>query len=250
MWDIEADADYHVVWPNDRLLPMVPNAVVAIYTIQGSGHIKLKSGKEITVSAPSVTFLDSSKIKSYKTNGVLWELNWFEFVVQGLINIPVEQPILLANEEYPEMLNDVKKLILSNEPTKMSAAVAGFSYLFYKWLTLSDNVKNITNKDKITADVIALMNENIGKNVQIKSFAEQVGYTEQYLRKVFLKKMDITPKKYFLKLKLEAGMMMLKKEGYSVKSVAYSLGFNDSFHFSRAFKSYFDVCPSSISKER
>lgn len=246
MWDIQADSKYNVTWPNDRRLPMVPNAIVAIYTIQGSGCIKLKSGREIIVSAPSITFIDSHSIKKYRTNGVIWDLNWFEFVTQGVIKIPFEQPIMLANEGYPEILTEVKELIKSEDPVKMYAGVAGFGFIFYKWLTLSEHIKNLTNQEKITAEVISLMSENIGKNMQIKTFAEQIGYTEQYLRKVFIKNINMTPKKYFLKLKLDAGMMMLRKEGNSVKSVAYDLGFNDSFHFSRAFKSYFNICPSEI----
>lgn len=80
------------------------------------------------------------------------------------------------------------------------------------------------------------MSENIGENIAIKQFAQEAGYTEQYLRKLFLKYLNVTPKQYYLKLKLDASMMMLKRSGTNVKRVAFELGFNDSFHFSRAFK--------------
>nr|WP_309245375.1 helix-turn-helix domain-containing protein [Vibrio mediterranei] len=53
---------------------------------------------------------------------------------------------------------------------------------------------------------------------------------------------------YYLKLKLDASMMMLKRQGTNVKRVAFELGFNDSFHFSRAFKKEFGVCPSSVNE--
>ncbi len=247
MWDVQADAHYHIKWPKDRVLPMLPNAIVAIYTIQGSGCIRLNSGKVLTISAPSVTFIDSRNIDSYWTNGVVWNLNWFEFLMQGVTAIPFEEPITLNNDQYPEILSEVKSLIASKSETKMNAAVAGFGFVFYKWLTLIDQSKSMSSQEKIVNDVVAKMSENIETNIPIKQFAKETGYTEQYLRKLFIKYLNVTPKQYYLKLKLDASMMMLKRQGTNVKRVAFELGFNDSFHFSRAFKKEFGVCPSSVS---
>ncbi len=148
MWDVHADMNYHIKWPRDRMLPMLPNAIVAVYTIQGSGCIKMKSGKILTVSAPSVTFIDSRNIDSYWTNGIVWNLNWFEFLMQGVTPIPFEEPIALKNDDYPSILSEVKALIASKSPIKLNAAVAGFGFVFYKWLTLIDQSKSMTSQEK------------------------------------------------------------------------------------------------------
>ncbi|MFZ3418112.1 AraC family transcriptional regulator [Vibrio harveyi] len=248
MWDVHADMNYHIKWPRDRMLPMLPNAIVAVYTTQGSGCIKMKSGKILTVSAPSVTFIDSRNIDSYWTNGIVWNLNWFEFLMQGVTPIPFEEPIALKNDDYPSILSEVKALIASKSPIKLNAAVAGFGFVFYKWLTLIDQSKSMTSQEKTVHEIVAKMSENIGENIAIKQFAQEAGYTEQYLRKLFLKYLNVTPKQYYLKLKLDASMMMLKRSGTNVKRVAFELGFNDSFHFSRAFKKQFGVCPSKANE--
>ena len=249
MWDVNADANYHIKWPRDRMLPMLPNAIVAVYTIQGSGCIKMKNGKTLTVSAPSVTFIDSRNIDSYWTNGIVWNLNWFEFLMQGVTAIPFEESIVLKNHEYPAILSEVKALIASKSPINLNAAVAGFGFVFYKWLTLIDQSKSMSSQEKTVHEVIAKMSENIGENISIKQFALEAGYTEQYLRKLFLKYLNITPKQYYSRLKLDASMMMLKRSGTNVKRVAFELGFNDSFHFSRAFKKQFGICPSKANEE-
>lgn len=248
MWDIYADSHYSTRWPQDRKLPMVSNSVVAIYTIQGSGTIELKNGDKITVSGPSVLFLECDKIKQYKTNGLFWELNWFEFITNGLAHIPFEQQILLTNEEYPVVLTDIKPLLTSKDAIKRNIAAAGFGYLFYKWISLSQDNKAMNKQEKIVADVLAIMSTRLGENWKVKDIALETGYTQQYIRKLFLQHVHLTPKQYYSKLKMDASLSMLSRRGYSVKKTAYALGFNDSFHFSRAFKSNFGICPSQVNK--
>jgi len=248
MWDIQADSNYSVHWPQDRKLPLIPNAIVAICTFQGSGIIRMKNGKQFTINAPSVIFLDSLKIKSYSTNGVVWNLNWFEFVTHGIINIPMEHQISISIDDYSGILSDIKNLITGKE-SELKAANAGFSFVFYKWLTLAEGFDSISSQEKTVINVVSMMSSRIGENVQIKEFALASGYTEQYLRKLFLKQLDCTPKQYYLQLKLDASLMMLQRKGSSVKQVAHELGFNDSFHFSRAFKKQFNYSPSAVEKK-
>ncbi|WP_322804369.1 AraC family transcriptional regulator [Vibrio alfacsensis] len=248
MWDIHADSEYNVHWPQDRKLPLISNAIVAICTLHGSGIINLKNGKRIVVDAPSVVFIDSLKIRNYKTNGVVWDINWFEFVTHGFINTPLEHNIPIDLEDCSHILNDIKSMMNGNS-SQLKAANAGFSYIFYKWLSLFETKDLISDQEKSVLDVVSMMNRHIGENTQIKEFAQAVGYTEQYLRKLFLKYLGCTPKKYYLKIKLDAGLTMLQRKGSSVKHVAYNLGFNDSFHFSRAFKAQFNYSPSEVEKE-
>ncbi|WP_019615836.1 AraC family transcriptional regulator [Psychromonas ossibalaenae] len=249
MWDIYADKHYSINWPKDRKIPMVKNAVVAVYTIQGSGSIELKNGKKLILSGPSIIFLDCQQIKRYKTNGLFWELNWFEFMTNGVAHIPFEQQIFLTTEQYPQILNEIKEFIRSEDEIKRNTAVAGFGYLFYKWISLSKENQSMSSQEKIVSDVLAIMSTRIGENCKVTDFAQESGYTQQYLRKLFLKHVHLTPKQYYSKLKMDASLSMLTKRGYSVKRTAYELGFNDSFHFSRTFKSRFGTCPSQIEKD-
>ncbi|PSW21825.1 AraC family transcriptional regulator [Photobacterium sanctipauli] len=248
MWEIQGDSNYNVLWPQDRKLPLIPNAIVAICTFQGSGTVRMKNGKQITVNAPSVVFLDSMMIKSYSTNGVVWNLNWFEFVTHGVINIPMEYQIPIHLDDYKSTLSDIKHLIKGKE-SHLKAANAGFSFVVYKWLTLADDIDSVSSQEKVVMNVVSMMSSRIGENVQIREFAQAVGYSEQYLRKIFLKQLGCTPKQYYLQLKLDASHMMLKRNGASVKQVAYDLGFSDSFHFSRAFKKQFYYSPSEVEKQ-
>jgi len=248
MWDIYADCHYLTKWPRDRKIPMVSNAVIAIYTIQGSGSIELKNGDVLILSGPSIVFLECDQIKQYKTNGLFWELNWFEFITNGVAHIPFGQPIMLTNEEYPPILSEIKAFVTSDDDIKLNTSAAGFGYLFYKWISLSKENLTMSRQEKIVSDVLAIMSTRLGDNWKVKDFAEETGYTQQYLRKLFLQHAQLSPKQYYLKLKMDASLSMLTKRGYSVKRTAYELGFNDSFHFSRTFKNKFGICPSDVSK--
>jgi len=248
MWDVYADRDYDCRWPRDRKLPMVSNSVVAIYTLQGSGTIELKNGDVLSLSGPSIIFLACDQIKKYRTNGLLWEFNWFEFIANGVVHIPFGQQIMLENEAYSDTLTEIKECITSDDDIKRNTAAAGFGYLFYKWMSLCKEHLTINKQEKIVADVLAIMSIRLGDNWKVTDFAKETGYTQQYLRKLFLQHVRLTPKQYYSKLKMDASLTMLAKRGYSVKKTAYELGFNDSFHFSRTFKNKFGICPSDVSK--
>lgn len=248
MWDVYADSHYVTIWPRDRKIPMVSNAVVAIYTIQGSGIIELKDGEKLILSGPSIIFLSCDQIRKYYTHGLFWELNWFEFMANGVAHIPFGQQISLVNEAYSDMLTEIKECIISEDNIKCNTAAAGFGYLFYKWVSLCKENLTMNKQEKIVSDVLAIMSTRIGENCKVTDFAKETGYTQQYLRKLFLQHVRLTPKQYYSKLKMDASLSMLAKRGYSVKRTAYELGFNDTFHFSRTFKNKFGICPSAVSK--
>ena len=78
--------------------------------------------------------------------------------------------------------------------------------------------------------------------------AKQVGFSEVYLRKLFLKHYGTTPKQYILDIRLQKAKQLLAETPFSVTAVAEECGFSSVFHFCRAFKQKTGMTPSEFSK--
>lgn len=67
--------------------------------------------------------------------------------------------------------------------------------------------------------------------------------SEVYLRKLFAKKMNITPFKYIVNVRMKRAHA-LALERFPVKEIAYLVGYADIYQFSRAYKKHFGYPPS------
>ena len=66
--------------------------------------------------------------------------------------------------------------------------------------------------------------------------AAKYGFTPNYFRSVFKKITGITPFEYLQRLRLARAQELLQERRFSVQQVAFQVGFNDPFYFSKACK--------------
>lgn len=71
-----------------------------------------------------------------------------------------------------------------------------------------------------------------------------------YLCRLFRRYDHQTPHQYTMRLKMNLAAQRLQDPGTLVKQVAGELGFDDPFHFSRAFKSFFGRSPQAFRRLR
>jgi YesN/AraC family two-component response regulator len=60
--------------------------------------------------------------------------------------------------------------------------------------------------------------------------------------------MQISPVKYINSLRIEKAKAMLKNSNFSVEEIAYCVGINDRFYFSRIFKKELGISPTEYRK--
>lgn len=80
--------------------------------------------------------------------------------------------------------------------------------------------------------------------------ARQCHVDAAYLCRLFRRYDDQTPHQFLLRLKMNLAAERLQNSAVLVKQVAAELGFDDPFHFSRAFKHVFGLSPDAFRRLR
>ncbi|MBU6297925.1 MAG: helix-turn-helix domain-containing protein [Alphaproteobacteria bacterium] len=82
----------------------------------------------------------------------------------------------------------------------------------------------------------------------LEQIAKRCGMDGAYICRLFRRFDHQSPYRYLLRLKINHAATELQKPGVLVKDVAIAVGFTDSFHFSRVFRTMLGAAPSQFRK--
>ncbi len=84
----------------------------------------------------------------------------------------------------------------------------------------------------------------------LDQIAEECNIDSAYLCRLFKRFGNRSPYQYLMRMKMNLAAQKLQSTNSSVKEIAFELGFNDPFHFSRVFKRIFGIPPSAFKNLR
>ena len=93
-----------------------------------------------------------------------------------------------------------------------------------------------------------LLDENLDQQWSLKDLARQVGSNEFNLKKYFKEVFGETVFGYLHQKRMETAKDELCRPGSSVNDVAQRMGYKHPTHFTAAFKKYYGILPSKLSK--
>lgn len=99
--------------------------------------------------------------------------------------------------------------------------------------------------EKLSA-VIRYIEQNYCREISIKQLAEIINLSPYHFCHVFKKSVGKTPIQYINALRMNKAESLLKSTDLSITEIAFETGFSDANYFSRLFKKYKNVSPSSL----
>ena len=109
--------------------------------------------------------------------------------------------------------------------------------------------KNYFKQNKLFSKTASYILENYSSPaINVTDIANHAGISEVHLRRIFKSAVNTTPVKYINYLRLEKAKNMLINSNYSVNEIAFSVGFEDAYYFSRLFKKEIGISPSEYKK--
>lgn len=179
-----------------------------------------------------------------------WEILWFISIDPKMTEI---FKYYNYNENYifkhncPDELSEIKALtITENRKTINDARMLE---LFLSVFKHHVNTETESSADKNAAQKyldfsVNYIKANFGQNLTISNLTRLLGISQPYLYKIFKEAFGKSPKCFITDYRIKLAKEMLAETDFTVAEIAYSVGFSDSFAFSKCFSSRVGTPPT------
>ena len=171
-----------------------------------------------------------------KNSGICHQINFnLEENFNNITSIKILNPdiINLFKESTKTYINDASNI------TKQYAII-------YDILTKLDHE---THKSSIFRNAQQLIQQELSNPKLDNAYiADKLNISEVYLRKLFNKNLNTSPRQYIIKTRMEKALSLLVND-YSISKIAGIVGYESVFSFSRAFKDYYKESPVKYFKK-
>ncbi len=97
---------------------------------------------------------------------------------------------------------------------------------------------------------LLIMEQNMSQPLSTKMIAERLNLSKRQLERLFVAETGESLQKLYRNMRLGYGLWLLQRPDSSVTNIAEECGFADTAHFSRAFRSQFNMSPSEARLKR
>ncbi|MBW7457353.1 ABC transporter substrate-binding protein [Paenibacillus sepulcri] len=101
-------------------------------------------------------------------------------------------------------------------------------------------------KPDLAEQAIRYMQEHYREQVTLESLAELLDCNSRQLLRIFKSQKNTSPIDYLIHVRMNKAKELLRSRAYTLKEIAESVGYSDSYYFSRVFKKMVGVSPMSF----
>ncbi len=102
---------------------------------------------------------------------------------------------------------------------------------------------SLAEKIDIVDNAILYMQEQLLKNISLNDVSKKFNYSVSRFSNLFKQKTGYAPIDYFLQMKMQKACQLLDFTSDSIKSIAYTMGFDDPYYFSKRFRTIIGMSP-------
>lgn len=103
-----------------------------------------------------------------------------------------------------------------------------------------------TNKKYVVKQIKKYLEEHYQEKISLDTIAQNMYLSTFYISKLFKNETGDTPINYLIQIRMEkAGKIIKEGKAKSIQDVAAMVGYEDAYHFSKLFKKYYGMSPSS-----
>ena len=250
------DAEYHYV---ER--PFGCGEYVLIWCTSGEGWYSLKDGIKHPVAKSQFIVLPADTPHSYGSSETSpWSIYWVHFRgsgapeaykrMEGLRTLGPDVQVSRLAALFDEIL-----IILEGHADSESANYVDMvfphllSAFIYPHIWGGSHSANAgTANISIVGKATHYINEHLSEKLSLRDICTYLGYSESYFTRVFTKEVGCSPIAYLMRLKVERAQHLLINTSLKINQIAFMLGFDDPYYFSKFFSKITGSSPRDFRK--
>jgi msm operon regulatory protein len=247
---------YEDCLPDQFFGPAIRENYVLHYITEGKGYLEYRKQK-IPLQKGDIFLLIPGEVTYYfADNQTPWSYYWLGISgikAQEYFNLSsIHDTAYLRSPHTKALGKFIGTIVKDTEKLDESKAsqlhvISQLFELMHQLNALSPNLdqETISPSQKLYREAKHLI--DIGYNSQdisIQKIADELGVHRSYLSSIFKDFHKISPKEYLLEVRMKRAKELLKTTDQPIKIIAYSVGYLDPLHFSKAFRHYYDCSPS------
>lgn len=217
------------------------------YFFQGSGSFRSKNAVQ-RISGGSAIFcrpLESHAIQASDPEdpisyyAVLFRTGPEDEEIRELLESKIDlYPRISLGSGHRFFFEKLKEQSESTNSLVRTAALHRFLGFLYELLGSLEQMPKGKTSNFHVEKALRIMQRQVFNPMTVKDLAQRLELNPAYLIRLFQRHLQVSPKQYMLKLKIEAGAAMLISSTRPVYEIADLLHFSSEFHFSRVFKQH------------
>lgn len=159
----------------------------------------------------------------------------------------LKNPVKVPISDHLRWMSEL--VLLCPEPISETAQASferqAFS-LYYEFLRILEQTDGLPAQSahNITK-IVNYLHDNLGETIDLETVARAVNITPHHIIRLFRQHLGDTPMRYLWNLRTRRGSDLLRHTSLSVSEIAYEVGFQSPFHFSRVIKEKYGMSPKS-----
>lgn len=238
-------------WERGRVL----SSYQLIYISGGSGRFESREIGSQPVGAGTFLVLFPGvwhRYRPHRSTG--WVEHWIELVGPGIERlqdagaIQPAEPLLRIGPCPPvvELFERCHAMFRDGVDTDQAAgAMLGLAIVSLAHAAARDHGHGDSLADVAVRRAQVLMSESIGQPIRMEALAEELGIGYSYFRRAFAARTGLSPKQYYLRLRIRRAQDLISSSDLSIRQIAETLGFDSQFHLSKQFRQYTAMAPSA-----
>lgn len=250
---------YEQCTPLSSFGPYIRNHYLFHYVISGSGTLIAtdKHGVDQTYhvySGDGFLIFPGQNTTYYADKNHPWEYTWIEFdgvrVEEVLLNcnLNIDNPIYHPTDKVlsGKLKDTILSLTFPKEPLTPFGLISGL-YACMDYMMRSSRERHILQGEHISdmyvKEVIHFIELNFYNNVTVEDIANFCNISKGYLNKILKKHIGQSPQQLLMSYRMSKAAQLLQLTDLSIGDIGKAVGYENQLHFSRAFKSIYNISP-------
>ena len=234
------------------------NEFLMFYCVDGHGFLNMSS-KNWQIKEGDVAFCFKGLEHEYGANSSNpWTIYWAHFDGQAVssffknLAITPEKPVIHISRKlqvislFSEILDTLRS---GYHPQNLIHSSVCFQHILSAMAVDVQSHHIITGNITVN-DIVEFMIKNIYLPLTLDEMANFANMSKFNFSRVFRNNIGCPPMNYFIRLKILKACELLNTTDMRIREVAYKLGYDDEYYFSKLFKKIMGVSPMLYKKRQ